>query len=213
MLHESHPCDVLIFDHTALAVATCSLLPVLLSAIPSFLFAGRGFHFSVPTTTELTTYTQLTTVGFISLVEHEKWIWYPHLKNLNSNHRCSIPVFLSRRILVIGQERTTGRKSPQVELGHVRQRDVDWSVVSEEETNVSGRLSLNNNSWISASVSPLGLTCWNPPPWRRVWWSDPLKQTSLMRTKEERVHWLTLPTTHTAAFLKVLLCCHLCSDL
>lgn len=63
-----------------------------------------------------------------------------HFKHLNTNQRCSIPVwgqFFSRRILVISQERTTGRKAPGIELWHVRQADVDWSVVSEEKMTFS----------------------------------------------------------------------------
>lgn len=45
--HETHPRDILIFDHTALAVAPASLL---LSAILSFPFAAWGFHSSDHTT-------------------------------------------------------------------------------------------------------------------------------------------------------------------
>lgn len=45
--HETHPRDILIFDHTALAVAPASLL---LSAILSFPFAAWGLRSSVHTT-------------------------------------------------------------------------------------------------------------------------------------------------------------------
>lgn len=57
ILHETYPCDALIFDHTALAVAPCFLLPVLPSAIWSFVFAGRGFHSSDPRTARVCTKT------------------------------------------------------------------------------------------------------------------------------------------------------------
>lgn len=129
--------------------------------------------------------------------------------------KCSIPVWVRLfpgRSLVISQERTARWKTPQVELGHVRQGDIDRSVVSEK-TKHWERPSLKDDSRISASVSPLGLTCWNPRPWQMVYWSALLEQTSLMRTKK-KLDWLTVSTTCTfACLLKGLLCCQLRFDL
>lgn len=47
--HETHPCDILIFDHTALAVAPSSLLSLLPSAILGLPFAAGSLR-SVHTT-------------------------------------------------------------------------------------------------------------------------------------------------------------------
>lgn len=164
--HETHPRDILIFDHTALAVAPASLL---LSAILSFPFTAWGFHSSVHTTDQwLHKYVQKqnrhictdwncpNSSGTVWAFSKQR-IDDPHFKRLHSNQRRSIPVwvcFFSGRIFVIGQERTAGWKPPQVKLGHVWQGYVDGSVVSEERT-VSERPSQNNGSRISACLSTM----------------------------------------------------------